>query len=154
MKRCCKSCVNLELRLLLPCGPHKRLGDGAKGNRIANAYIARFDQDAGAPRRAADIAIQSGDTDRSIAITKRIVDLGVGRADEYNRLAWADLAAGQVTPAALETANNGMSLGSNPPAGLMPTLAVIDAEPGNGLEARAALMQRMQPARRHPAEWR
>jgi len=71
-----------------------------------------------------------GDPERSIAISKKIVDSGQAVANDYNGIAWATLFAGTVTEATLETGNRGMLVANNRDAALMHTLAAVEAELG------------------------
>jgi tetratricopeptide (TPR) repeat protein len=119
-------------------------GGHPEGNSIANANISRFDQEAGVLRMVAGTAMIFGDTDRSREVTKQIIASGRAQTLDYNQLAWADLMAGTVTQASLDTANKGMSAGSNASTALMHTVAAVDAELGRESEARALLLQRMK----------
>jgi tetratricopeptide (TPR) repeat protein len=110
---------------------------------ILDANLERYAQDVVALRSAATVAMIFGDTERSAAIEKRIIDSGRATANDYNQLAWGDLLAGKATAASLENANKGMLLGNNQSTALMHTLAAIDAELGKPGDARATLLQRM-----------
>jgi tetratricopeptide (TPR) repeat protein/transglutaminase-like putative cysteine protease len=119
------------------------LGGKEAADRIANANLARFKNNMGALRSAAATALSYADTERAIAIEKQIVDSGRGEVRDYNELAWADVVAGKVTAATLETANRGTMLGNNSSTALMHTLASVEVELGKTAEARAALLQRI-----------
>jgi tetratricopeptide (TPR) repeat protein len=130
------SALRLALRAAYGAGGEKEAG------RITAAHLTRFKDDVGALRAVAVTALVFGDTDRSTAIEKQILDSGRGQATDYNQIAWADLMAGKVTNATLEIAKKGLLLGSNG-TGLLHTLAAVQAELAKVSEARAALLQRM-----------
>ena len=119
-------------------------GGEKEAARIADPNLSHFDNDVDALRSAAAVAMRFGDTERSIAIEKRIVDSGRAHDNDYNQLAWAALMAGHVTEQTIETANRGMLVGNNKSTALMHTLAAVDAELDRPAEARATLLQRME----------
>lgn len=118
-------------------------GDRKAADRILDANLPRFKDDIAALRMVASVALGFGDADRCIAITKAIVDSGRAEATDYNQLAWADLVAGKVTAASIETASKGITP-ANPSPAILHTLAAVAAEIGRGSDARATLLQRMK----------
>jgi tetratricopeptide (TPR) repeat protein len=118
-------------------------GGRSAANAILSANLQRFTQDVEGLRSAATIAMIFGDTERSGALEKQIVDSGRGTANDFNQIAWGDLMAGKVTAATLESANRGMLIANNQSTGLMHTLAAVYAELGKESDARATLLQRM-----------
>jgi tetratricopeptide (TPR) repeat protein len=120
-------------------------GDRQAADQMVSASLPRFKDDVSALRMVAAVALTFGDADRCISITKGIVDSGRAEPSDYNQLAWADLIAGKVTAASIETANKGVAA-ANPSTAILHTFAAVAAEIGREAEARAALLQRMKLA--------
>lgn len=116
----------------------------AEADRIADAHLGRFKNNVEALRAASTVALLFADTARASSIAQQIVDSGKAQTTEYNTLAWSDLVAGKATSATLDVANQGMRLGGNGQAGLMHTLAAVEAELGKTSDARATILQRME----------
>ena len=114
------------------------------GRRVADANLSRFSQDTNALRGTAAEALAAGDTERSKTISKQIIASGRAESVDYNQSAWADLVAGTVTQASLDTANQGVQSGGGTSPALMHTIAAVDAELGKASEARAVLLQRLK----------
>jgi tetratricopeptide (TPR) repeat protein len=119
-------------------------GGGKKeADRILSGRLDLFKSNVAAQRLFAFTAMQYGDTDRTISLHKAIVDAGRGTENDFNQLAWADVMAGKVTPATLETAKRGLTSSKNEPASLLHTLATVQVELDQTAEARTSLLQRM-----------
>ncbi len=131
--------LGLAMRVAYSTGGQK------EGRRVLDANIARFDQDSGALRLAAVVAMRSGDPEMSAKVTRQIIDSGRAVPSDYNQLAWADLMAGNAGTASVDAVNQGLvMLGNKGNSPLLHTLAAIEAEVGKESEARAVLLQRIK----------
>jgi transglutaminase-like putative cysteine protease/tetratricopeptide (TPR) repeat protein len=119
-------------------------GGMREAESVIDANLSRFDQDLDALRAIASTAMVFGDTDRSIALTQKVIDAGQAKAEDFNRIAWSELMASKVTQTTLELSNRGMLLANSASTGLMHTLAAVDAELDREGDARQTILQRMK----------
>lgn len=110
--------------------------------KAAQARDAIAADDPQALRAAIQAVLGRGDRETARQLYRRLVDLGKAVGNDYNNLAWMDVADFRVTEETLEWAQQGVSRDGD--RADLHTLATAYAQLGKSTEAREVVLQAMQ----------